>query len=193
MLDRLAACAHGVRILVEPFLHGLDDLLVLPPRDATLSSRRALSFDWAGMARIGPITAKFLAVLLSRKTVREFLTRRAHIYVLLRLIDKILLAVPARRLRAGCHRFRQRHGDAALVARFDRLAVDEVAAVGDGLELVDAERLLRCCRRARKLRPIRAHIPHLMVDNQMVLGIDRYLHIVANDARAAPARFLGDK
>jgi hypothetical protein len=27
-------------------------------------SRRALSFDWAGMARIGPITVKFLAVLL---------------------------------------------------------------------------------------------------------------------------------
>src|SRR5262252_6927839 len=78
MLDRLAACAHGVRIFVEPFLHGLDNPLVLPPRDATLFSRRALSFDWAGMARIGPITAKFLAVLLSRKTVREFLTRRAH-------------------------------------------------------------------------------------------------------------------
>src|SRR5262249_29018396 len=126
---------------------GLDNPLVLPPRDATLSSRRALSFDWAGMARIGPITAKFLAVLLSRKTVREFLTGRAHLYVLLRLIAKILLAEPARRLRAGCHRFRQRHGDAGVVARFDRLAV-EVPAVGDGLELVDAERLLRCCRRA---------------------------------------------
>src|SRR5262245_59643025 len=115
MLHRLAACAHGVRILVEPFLHGLDNPLVLPPRDATLFSRRALSFDWAGMARIGPITAKFLAVFLSRKTVREFLTRRAHIDVLLRLIDKILLAEPARRLGAGCHRFRQRHGDAGVV------------------------------------------------------------------------------
>src|SRR5262249_70063 len=123
MLDRLAACAHGVWIFVEPFLHGLDNPLVLPPRDATLLSCRALSFDWAGMARIGPITAKFLAVLLSRKTEREFLTRRAPIYVLLGLIDKILLGEPARRLRAGCHRFRQRHGDAGVVARFDLLAV----------------------------------------------------------------------
>src|SRR5262249_5703614 len=112
MLDRLTARAHGTRIFVEPCLHGLDSLLVLPPRDATLSSRRALSFDWAGLARIGPITAKFLAVLLSRKTVREFLTRRAHIYVLLRLIDKILLAEPARRPAAGSHRFRHRHGAA---------------------------------------------------------------------------------
>src|SRR5215467_5942620 len=128
MLHRFASRAHGVRIFVEPFLHRLDDLLVLPPRDATLSSRRALSFDWAGMARIGPISSKFLAVFLSRETVREFLTRRADIYVLLRLIDKILLAVPARRLRAGCHRFRQRHGDAGVVARFDLLAVGPLSA-----------------------------------------------------------------
>jgi hypothetical protein len=62
---------------VEPFLHGLDNLLALPARDATLSSRRALSFDWAGMARIGPITVKFLAVLLGRKAILEFLACRA--------------------------------------------------------------------------------------------------------------------
>jgi hypothetical protein len=48
MLDRLTARAHGVRIFVEPFLHGLDNLLVLPPRDATLSSRRPLSFVSVG-------------------------------------------------------------------------------------------------------------------------------------------------
>src|SRR5262245_24258234 len=123
MLHRLASRAHGVRIFVEPFLHRLDNLLVLPPRDATLSSRRALSFDWAGMARIGPITPKFLAVLLSSEAIRQFLTRRADINVLLRLIDKILLAEPACRFRAGCHRFRQRHDDAGVVGRLDLLAV----------------------------------------------------------------------
>src|SRR4029077_8259253 len=45
MLDRLTARSHGLRIFVEPFLYGLDNLLVLPPRDATLFARRALSFD----------------------------------------------------------------------------------------------------------------------------------------------------
>jgi hypothetical protein len=79
MLDRLTERAHGIRIFVEPLLHGFDNLLVLPPRDATLSSRRALSFDRAGMARVGPITVKFLAVLLSRKAILEFLTRRAAV------------------------------------------------------------------------------------------------------------------
>jgi hypothetical protein len=58
MLDRLTARTHGIRIFVEPFLHGLDNLLVLPPRDATLPSRRALIFDCTGTARISPITVK---------------------------------------------------------------------------------------------------------------------------------------
>jgi hypothetical protein len=49
MLDRLTARAQGIRIFVEPLLYGLDNLLVLPPRDTTLFGRRALSFDWAGM------------------------------------------------------------------------------------------------------------------------------------------------
>ena len=102
MLDRLASGAHRIWIFIEPRLNLLDDGLMLPPRNATLSSRRALSFDWTCLAGIGPITVKLLAVLLSRKAIREFLTRRAEIDILSRLIDKILLAEPARRFRARC-------------------------------------------------------------------------------------------
>src|SRR5215469_17655316 len=105
MLHRFASRAHGVRIFVEPFLHRLDDLLVLPPRDATLSSRRALTFDWAGTARIGPITMKFLAVLHGRKAILQFLTRRAAVSVLIRQIHEVLLAKAAFRLGTGGHRF----------------------------------------------------------------------------------------
>ena len=79
MLDRLTARAHGLRIFVEPFLRGLDNLLVLPSRDATLSSRRTLIFDCTGTARISPITVKCLAVLLVRIAILQFLTRRAAI------------------------------------------------------------------------------------------------------------------
>src|SRR5262245_65119405 len=71
MLDRLTARAHGIRIFVEPFLYRLDNLLVLPSRDATLSSRRALSFDCTGTARISPITVKCLAVLLGRIAILQ--------------------------------------------------------------------------------------------------------------------------
>jgi hypothetical protein len=79
--DVNTARAHGIRISIEPFLYCLDNLLVLPPRYATFPSCRALSLDWAGAARIGPITVKFLAVLLRRKAILEFLTSRASINV----------------------------------------------------------------------------------------------------------------
>jgi hypothetical protein len=61
---------------VEPFLRGLDNLLVLPPRNATLPSRRALSLNRTCVARIDPMV-KLLAMLLSRKAIFKFLTRRA--------------------------------------------------------------------------------------------------------------------
>src|SRR5262249_62287457 len=81
ILARPPAGALGIRIFVEPFLHRLDNLLVLPPRDATLFARRALSFDRAAMARIGPITVKCLAVLLGCEAILEFLTRWAPINI----------------------------------------------------------------------------------------------------------------
>src|SRR5262245_63322465 len=79
MLDCLTTRAHGIRILVEPFLHRLDNLLVLPPRDPTLFARRALGLDWAATTRIGPITVKCLAVLLGRIAILQFLARWAPI------------------------------------------------------------------------------------------------------------------
>jgi hypothetical protein len=55
MLDRLAPLAHGLRVGIEPLLHRLDDVLVLPPRDPTLVARGALMLDRAGSAGVGLI------------------------------------------------------------------------------------------------------------------------------------------
>jgi hypothetical protein len=43
MLDRLATSTHCIRISVQARLHSIDNILVLPPLDATLRSLRALS------------------------------------------------------------------------------------------------------------------------------------------------------
>jgi hypothetical protein len=43
MLDRLAASTHRIRIFVQARLHGIDNVLALPPLDAPLRSLRALS------------------------------------------------------------------------------------------------------------------------------------------------------
>src|ERR1700694_2251456 len=44
MLDGLATSTHCIRISVQARLHSIDNILVLPPLDATLRSLRALSF-----------------------------------------------------------------------------------------------------------------------------------------------------
>src|SRR5215475_13051506 len=144
MLSRLTARAHGLRILVEPLLHCLDNLLVFPSRDAALSSCRTLSFECAGAARIGPITVKCLAVLLVRIVILQFFTRRPAIDIFIGQINKVLLAKAAFRFRARSLRLRQRDGDAGLIAGQDLLAV-KVAAISHSFELVDnaARSLLR--------------------------------------------------
>jgi hypothetical protein len=55
MLDRLAAHTHRLRIFVEACLHGVDDVLVFPARDAPLLACRALILDRTNRAHVGPI------------------------------------------------------------------------------------------------------------------------------------------
>src|ERR1700751_3192588 len=53
MLDRLATSTHRIRITVQARLHSINNILVLPPLDATLRSLRALSLKRAGEALLG--------------------------------------------------------------------------------------------------------------------------------------------
>ena len=86
VLDRLAALAHGLRILVETPLHRLQYMLVLPAGDATLLARRAAVLDRAGAARIGPVAPQLLPVLLVHVVERQPLAGRAAIDIFLRQI-----------------------------------------------------------------------------------------------------------
>ena len=134
MLDRLATRAHRIRIFIEPLLHRLDHVLVLPARNSTLLACRALALDRAGAARIGPVAPHTLPVLLGSEIVSQCLAGRAAVDILRRQIDEILLAETALRFRSRRHRFRQRHRNAGRIAFEDLLAV-EVAAIGDRIEL----------------------------------------------------------
>src|ERR1700688_1449648 len=83
MLDRLATSTHRIRILVQARLHGIDNVLVLPPLDATLRSFRALSFQLTGAARIGPVVVQDHSIFLVREVVGQLLTGRTNVDVLL--------------------------------------------------------------------------------------------------------------
>lgn len=105
MLDALAACAHGVWIVVEPRL-----------------GRRALRFEWTGFAGVRPIVAQLLPVFLVGIIIFEVLTGRTAINILVWQISKVLFAEAPRSLRTRRHRLGQRHRDARLLAYQDFLA-----------------------------------------------------------------------
>src|SRR5665811_1980188 len=92
MFDRLATSTHCIRISVQARLHSIDNILVLPPLDATLRSLRALSLQRAGAARVGTVVVQDQSVFLVREVVGELLTGRTNVDVLLSHVAEILLA-----------------------------------------------------------------------------------------------------
>src|SRR5262245_28062229 len=100
MLDRLAPHAHRLRVRIEPALHRVEHMFVLPARDAALRSRRALRFERTARACRRPIAMQRLAVFLVRIPIVQLLSRRAAVYVLRRKIDEVLLTKAAIRLRS---------------------------------------------------------------------------------------------
>src|SRR5437660_4591832 len=75
-------------------------------------------------------------------TIGQLLARRAAIDILSRQISEILLAETAIRLRARCHRLRQRHRNVSLRAG-QNLGAVEVAAIRNGIEMVSTKNVLR--------------------------------------------------
>ncbi len=73
------------------------------------------------------------------------------------------------------------------LARQDLFAV-EVAAVGDDIEARRFQRYLRLLGHVRELRPIGPDVAHFMRDDQMMLGVDGDLDIVAHDTGTSAAR-----
>ena len=63
-----------------------------------------------------------------------------------------------------------------------------VAAIGNGLEGLGLQHSLRLLSHFGRLRSIRATVRYFVRDNQMMLGIDGDLHVVAHDAGPAAAR-----
>src|SRR4030095_708671 len=116
MLSSLAAHAHRLRVRFETLLHGFEQVLMLPARDTALCSRCALRLERAARACRRPVAAQRLTVLLVRIPIDQPLARRTAITVFGRVIDEVLLAEATIRLGARCHRLRQRHRDASLLA-----------------------------------------------------------------------------
>ena len=135
MLDGLETLAHGERVRIKALLHGIEQVLMLPSWNPPLWPCRALGLERTILTGVGPVTPYPVAIFLAREAIWQLLSSRTAIGVLLRQIDKVLLAEApirfgARRLRLG-----QSYCDAGLVAGEDLYAA-EVVAIGNGLELL---------------------------------------------------------
>src|SRR6516164_8953080 len=95
-----ATLAHGLRVLVEALLRGLQYMLVLPARNTSLRTGRAARFERAISARIGPIAPQFLSLLLVRVVVLQVFASRTAIDVLIAKINEVLFAESAPCLKA---------------------------------------------------------------------------------------------
>src|ERR1043166_2547757 len=132
------------------------------------------------------IEIEVLGVICPTLGLGEFRARRAGILIVLGVVDEVLPGEeaafgPARRQGLGHDR-----RDARAFAGQDLVAV-EVAAVGQGGDLLAARGLLSLKRHGRKLVAIVPLIGHLVGDDQMVLSVDGDLHIVADGGSAFAA------
>src|ERR1700741_4785333 len=127
VLGGLTPHTHGLRVFVEPPLYRFRDMLVLPARDAALFALGALRLHSAALTCVRPVAAQGQSPLNGREGVFEMLPGWTTIDILAGDIDEVLLAEPAFRFRARCHRLWQRYCDAGLTAGQDVLAV-EIAA-----------------------------------------------------------------
>ena len=141
MLDRLAPLAHLLRMLVEPALHGFENMLVLPSRDPSLLGGSALMLDGAALAGVGPVAAQDQSIFLVRVAVGQLLTGRTDVDILIGHIAEVLLAEAAFGLGFEVIGF----GSVTVMpplAGQDLLAA-EVAAVGNDIEILHVQRRLR--------------------------------------------------
>jgi hypothetical protein len=66
MLDRFAPLPHLLWVLIEPALHGFENVLMLPSGDPTLLAGSATLLDDTALASIGPVAAQDQSVFLGR-------------------------------------------------------------------------------------------------------------------------------
>ena len=91
MLDSLSSHAHGVGHPVEPILHPVEHILILPALDAPQLGRRALGSERASEAGAQvAVEVEVFGVIRPAIGLGEFGACRAGVMVLLGVVDEVL-------------------------------------------------------------------------------------------------------
>lgn len=192
VLDRRSSEAHPSVATADTLLHLVDEVLVLPSGHAAFFAGRASALERAIPAGARPVAPHLQAAFVTSISISQLLTSRAAIDVGLGVVGEVGLHIEAllpvaRGLGAG-----NRGDDARLVAGED-LAAAEVAFVGNSVQLGAAERALGGGGHRLQLVAVVPGICDVMGDDQVRLGIDRGLDIVAHQAAVLRARGHGPR
>src|ERR1700688_1317226 len=134
----------------------------------------------------GPVATQYHAFVLGCKGIGELLACRTNVNVLISHIAEVLLSEASFGLCVRGHRLWQCNRDASLLARPNFFAA-EVTAIGDSIELVDPQYRLGLVGHMGELRSVSPVVGYLMHDDQMMVGLDGNLDIIADDAGPAAA------
>lgn len=187
LLDRAAAQCHRIRVAAQSFPHGVDQRLMLPAGDPALRAGGATAFHGAGLAAVDPIPADLQAPFLTGIAIDEFVADRAGVDVAGRVIEEIgLHEPPLGRIGRG-RGTRHRRGDARAVARQD-FGAAEIPLVREDVQIFTTQGGFGGDRHRAELISVETLIGDLMRDDQMGLGVDRALHVIADHA-AVPGDF----
>src|SRR5271154_6239542 len=98
MLDRLASLPHLLWVLIEPALHHLENVLMLPSLDPSLVALGAVVLDGTVPAGLGRVAVHDQAFFLARVGVGEPFAGRTYVNILLGDVAEVLLAEASFRL-----------------------------------------------------------------------------------------------
>src|SRR5262245_16188451 len=122
----------------------------------------------------------------SDKSSRQVFAGRAGVMVLFGVVDEVLPGEQATLSVARCQ-YLWHTGQHAGVLACQYLIAVEIAPISQNSDLLVSRRLLRPECHRYELCSIMAYIRHLVRHDQVVLDVDRGLHIVADDAGAFAA------
>ena len=91
VFDGLSSHAHGLGHSVEPILHPVEHVLILPALDAPQLGRRAAGFERTGEAGAqAAVEIEVFGVIRPALGLGEFRARRAGVMIVLSVVDEVL-------------------------------------------------------------------------------------------------------
>ncbi len=181
MLDNLFALAHDLWMVTHPFGHRIQQMLMLPARNApsffgtarTLHSDRTATAGRRGVIPCGP------SILDGGEAIGEYCPSGTTIGIVFSVIHKVGFGKEASFLIARRLRLGNIWGNVRVQASFDFFSV-VLADVSNKLQCLHAQHLFGTQRHQRQLVLVRHRIAHVVLHNQFMLIIHRDLDVIAD-------------